>query len=57
MDASTSGDKVVEKAFKRAGLPEEGEEVKRRMIDWDLRKDCIKAGCRGCCARSLRATN
>lgn len=34
----TSGDKVVEKAFKRAGMPEIGEEMKRRMIDWDLRK-------------------
>jgi hypothetical protein len=35
---ATSGDKVVEKAFKRAGMAKDGEEMKRRMIDTDIRK-------------------
>jgi ddrB-like ParB superfamily domain/P-loop containing NTP hydrolase pore-1 len=35
---ATSGDRVVEKSFKRAGLEKEGVEMKRRMIDFDLRK-------------------
>lgn len=34
----TSGDKVVEKAFKRAGMEKQGVEMARRMIDFDLRK-------------------
>lgn len=34
----TSGDKVVEKVFRRAGMEKAGEEMKRRMIDFDLRK-------------------
>jgi len=44
---ATSGDKVVEKAFKRAGMPELGEEVKRRMIDWDLRKGLYQGRLQG----------
>ena len=35
---ATSGDKVVEKTFKSVGMEKEGEELKRRMIDFDLRK-------------------
>jgi hypothetical protein len=34
----TSGDKVVEKAFRRAGMEKQGIEMKRRMIDFDMRK-------------------
>jgi len=33
-----SGDKTVEQVFRRAGLPEDGEEMKRRIIDFDMRK-------------------
>ena len=37
-NSTTSGDKVVEKIFRRAGMEKQGIEIKRRMIDFDMRK-------------------
>lgn len=37
-NSMTSGDKVVEKIFRRAGMEKQGIEIKRRMIDFDMRK-------------------
>ena len=49
----TSGDRAIEKIFREAGMPQEGAEMKRRIVDYDIRSGNYRAELGGMVAKII----